>query len=150
MRVQEQSPPLSGITQQTVYQHESHITVWLRTSEDSFILTNTKKAVWSCCLGRVFQHKVILSAPARGAPLTCVAVRSGPAFQTRLVSVVVAGVMAEELVPGPAKLVATKAVVVLVADDPDLVLKLRHRSVMRQLLPLWAGVDHSRMGGFLY
>lgn len=62
--------------------------------------------------------------------LTCVAVRSRPAFQTRLVSVVVTGVMPEELVPGPAKLVATKAVVVLVADDPDLVLELRHRSVM--------------------
>lgn len=62
--------------------------------------------------------------------LTCVAVRSGPAFQTRLVSIVVAGIMPKELIPGPAKLVATKAVVVLVTDDPDLVFKLCHRSVM--------------------
>lgn len=50
-RVQEQRPPFTGITQQTVYQHESHITVVL-TSEDSFIVTNTNTAVWSCRLHR--------------------------------------------------------------------------------------------------
>lgn len=38
--------------------------------------------------------------------------------------------MPEEFVPGPAELVATKAVVVLVTDDPDLVLELGHGSVM--------------------
>ena len=136
--MREQSPPFSGITQQTVYQHESHIIGWLRTSEDSFI-------VWSCCrLARRFHRE------ATSSGLTCVAVRSGPAFQTRLVSIVVAGVMPEELVPGTAKLVAAKAVVVLVAEDPDLVLELRHGSVMGELLPLGAGVDHSRMGSFLY
>lgn len=46
-RVQEQRPPFTGITQQTVYQHESHITAWLPPSEDSFIVTNTNTAVWS-------------------------------------------------------------------------------------------------------
>lgn len=51
-RVQEQRPPFTGITQQTVYQHESHMTAWLLTSEDSFIVTNTNTAVWSCCLHR--------------------------------------------------------------------------------------------------
>lgn len=84
------------------------------------------------------------------AALTSVAVRSGPAFQTGLVSIVVASVMPKELIPGPTKLVAPEAVVVLVTADPDLVLKLCHGSVMRQLLPVRAGVDHARMRRFLY
>lgn len=84
------------------------------------------------------------------AGLTCVAVRSRPAFQTCLVPVVVARVMPEELIPGPTELVAAEAVVVLVTADPDLVLKLGHRTVVSQLLPVRAGVDHARMRGFLY
>lgn len=79
-----------------------------------------------------------------------VAVRSGPAFQTGLVSIVVARIMPEELVSGPTELVAAEAVVVLVTADPDLVLKLGHRAVVSQFLPLRAGVDHAGMRGFLY
>lgn len=56
--------------------------------------------------------------------------------------------MPKELIPGPAKLVAAEAVVVLVAGHPDLVLKLGHRAVVRQLLPVRAGVDHARVRGF--
>lgn len=58
--------------------------------------------------------------------------------------------MPEELIPGPTKLVAAKAVVVLVTADPDLVLKLGYGAVVSQLLPMRAGVDHARMRGFLY
>lgn len=58
--------------------------------------------------------------------------------------------MPEELIPGPTKLVATEAVVVLVTADPNLVLKLGHGAVVGQLLPVRAGVDHAREGGFLY
>ncbi len=56
---------------------------------------------------------------------------------------VVARVMSEELVPGATKLVTAEAIVVLVTDDPDLVLKLGHGAVVSQLLPLRAGVDHA-------
>lgn len=58
--------------------------------------------------------------------------------------------MPEELIPGSAKLVAAKAVVVLVTGDSDLVLKLGHGAVVSQFLPVRAGVDHARMRGFLY
>lgn len=86
------------------------------------------------------------------APLStysCVAVRSGPAFQTGLVSIEVARVMPEEFIPRPTKLVAAKAVVVLVTANPDLVLKLGHEAVVSQLLPMQAGVDHAGMRCFL-
>lgn len=81
---------------------------------------------------------------------SCVAVRSRPAFQAGLVSIVVARIMPKELVSGPAELVAAEAVVVLVAADPDLVLELSDRAVVSQLLPVWTWVDHPRMRGFLY
>lgn len=81
---------------------------------------------------------------------SCVAVRSGPALQTGLVSIVVTCVMPEELIPGPTKLVAAEAVVVLVTADPDLVLELGHGAVVGQLLPMRAGVDHAGVRGFLY
>lgn len=95
----------------------------------------------------------VISTPSdveqRHGSLTSVAVGSRPALQTRLVAVVVAGVMAEELVPRPAELVAPEAVVVLVAADSNLVLELSHQSVVSQLLPVRAGVDHARVRGFL-
>lgn len=58
--------------------------------------------------------------------------------------------MSEELVPGPAELVAAEAVVVLVTADPDLVLELGHGTVVCELLPVRAGVDHPGVRGFLY
>lgn len=81
---------------------------------------------------------------------SCVAVRSGPAFQTGLVSVVVACVMPEELIPGPTKLVAAEAVVVFITADSYLVFELGHGAVVSQLLPIRAGVDHAGVRGFLY
>lgn len=98
---------------------------------------------------RVFRFAGVIFAARRHAWLTCVAVGSRPALQTRLVAVVVAGVVAEELVPRPAELVAAEAVVVLVAADPDLVLELGHEAVVHQLLPVRAGVDHAGVRGLL-
>lgn len=87
---------------------------------------------------------------AISARLTCVAVLSRPAFQAGFVSIVVASIMPEELIPGTTKLVAAETVVVLVTAHPDLVFKLSYGAVVRQLLPLRAGVDHARMRGLLY
>lgn len=58
--------------------------------------------------------------------------------------------MSKELVTWPTKLVAAKSIVVLITADSDLVLKLGHRAVVSQLLPMWAGVYHAGMGSFLY
>lgn len=49
----ETKPPFSEIMQQTVYQHESHITVWLLALEDSFIVINNNQ---NCCLNQYFQY----------------------------------------------------------------------------------------------
>lgn len=78
-----------------------------------------------------------------------VAVRTGPALQARLVAVVVALVVAEEVVSRAAELVAAEAVVVLVAAEADLKVELSHGAVVLQALPLPAGVDHPRVHGFL-
>lgn len=74
-----------------------------------------------------------------------VALWSHPAFQAGLVAVLVAGVVGEEVVPGPAELVAAEAVVVLGAGDADLVLEVRGARVVLECLPLPAGVDHARV-----
>lgn len=74
--------------------------------------------------------------------LTSVAVWPRPAFQARLVSIVVTLVVAEEVVSWPAELVAAKAIVVLITAEADLKIKLSHASVVLQTLPLSAGVDH--------
>lgn len=78
---------------------------------------------------------------------SCVAVRTRPALQTGLVAVVVTGVVAKELVPWSAELVAAEAVVVLVTADPDLVLELADGAVVSEFLPVGAGIDHPRVGG---
>lgn len=57
--------------------------------------------------------------------------------------------MSEELISGSAELVASEAIVVLVTADPDLILKLTNRTVVAELLPLMAGVDHPRVGRLL-
>lgn len=57
--------------------------------------------------------------------------------------------MPKELISGPTKLVAAKAVVVLITADPDLVLKLGHGAVVSQLLPVRAGVDHAGVRSLL-
>lgn len=82
--------------------------------------------------------------------LTCVTVRSRPAFQTCLISIAVARVMSEELVSRPAKLIAAKTVVVLVTNDSDLILELCYGAVVSQLLPVRARVDHARVRRLFY
>lgn len=76
---------------------------------------------------------------------TFVALWSHPALQAGLVAVLVAGVVGEEVVPGPAELVAAEAVVMLGAGDADLVLEVGDPRVVLQRLPLPAGVDHARV-----
>lgn len=152
MRIQKPTPHSLQTTQQTVYQHESQIAVWLLVLEDSFMVINANPTVWSSCLDQYFHFEVMSPITSRchfSRGLTCVAVRSGPAFQTGLVSIEVARVMPEEFIPRPTKLVAAKAVVVLVTANPDLVLKLGHEAIVSQLLPMQAGVDHARMRCFL-
>lgn len=80
---------------------------------------------------------------------TSVTVWPGPAFQARLVAIVVTVIVSKELVSWSAELVATKTVVVLVTADPDLVVELGYGAVVAQLLPMGAGVDHAGMWGFL-
>lgn len=111
--------------------------------EDSLVVTNSS-------LSRAAALISISILKCRHAAFTCVAVRSGPAIQTGLVPIVVACVMPEELIAGPTELVAAEAIIVLVTDDPDLILELGHGAVVSQLLPLRAGVDHAGMRGFLY
>lgn len=61
----------------------------------------------------------------------------------------VALVVAEEVVPRAAELVAAEAVVVLVAAEADLEVELGHGAVVLQALPPPAGVDHPRVDGLL-
>lgn len=75
--------------------------------------------------------------------LTCIALRTRPTFQACLVSVRIAGVVSEELVTWPTELVAAEAVVVFIAGDPDLVVKLGDGAVVGQPLPLSIWVDHA-------
>lgn len=78
-----------------------------------------------------------------------IAVRTRPSFQAGLVAILVTGVMSKELVTWPAELVAAKAVVVFIAGDPDLVLKLSDGAVVGPSLPLSIWVDHARVVRFL-
>lgn len=80
---------------------------------------------------------------------TFVALWSHPAFQAGLVAILVAGVVSEEVVSGPAELVAAEAVVMLCARHADLVLEVGNPHVVLQGLPLPAGVDHARVGRLL-
>lgn len=57
--------------------------------------------------------------------------------------------VAKEVIAGAAELVAAEAVVVLVTAEADLEVELGHDAVVLQALPLAAGVDHSRVDGFL-
>lgn len=79
--------------------------------------------------------------------LTGAAFGASPALQTRLVAVVVAVIVAKEVVSRPAEFVAAEAIVVIVAGDTDLILELRHAAIVFQRLPLSARVDHTRLHG---
>lgn len=81
--------------------------------------------------------------------LTSAALRASPALQARLVAVVVTVIVTEEVVSWPAEFVAAEAVIVIVAGDADLILKLGHGTVVFQRLPLSARVDHPRLHGSL-
>lgn len=78
-----------------------------------------------------------------------VALWTGPALHAGLVSVVVAVVVAEEVVSGPAELVAADSVVVLVAAHANLVRELSDGAVMPQNLPVTVRVNHARLNRLL-
>lgn len=108
---------------------------------DALVTVLALPAIQTLAATRLFTGPM-LSAAALSTD-SCGAVGSGPAFQTCLVPVNVAGVMSKELIARPAKLVAAKSVVMLIAADSDLVLELRDRPVVSQLLPVRTRVDHS-------
>lgn len=82
--------------------------------------------------------------------LTSITVRTRPSFQAGLVSVHVTGVVSKKLITWPTKLVAAESIVVFIAGDPDLVVKLCGMAIVGQPLPLSIRVDHARMVSFLY
>lgn len=77
-----------------------------------------------------------------------VAFEAHPAFQTSFVAILITGVVSKEVVPWPAKLVAAKAIIMLITRDSNLVLKMSNTRILLQGLPLPAGVDHSRVRSF--
>lgn len=79
-------------------------------------------------------------------PLTFFALLAHPAIHAGLVAVLVTGVVAEEVVPGPAELVAGGTVVVLVTAHSDLQLQVCHVAAEVQALPAVLRVDHASMG----
>lgn len=56
-------------------------------------------------------------------------------------------VVAKEVVPWPAELVAAEAKVMLVTSEANLEVELGHGAVVLQLLPLWTWGDHARVDG---
>lgn len=76
-------------------------------------------------------------------PLTSVAFWASPSLQAGLVAIVIAGIVAEEVISGPTELIAAEAKVVLIAGHPNLVLKLSYGAVVFQNLPLTVWVDHA-------
>lgn len=86
----------------------------------------------------------------KAPPLTSVAFWASPSLQAGLVAIVIADIVAEEVISGPTELIAAEAEVVLVAGHPNLVLELSHGAVVFQDLPLTVWVDHARLDRFLY
>lgn len=74
-----------------------------------------------------------------------VTLRAHPAFHARFVAILVTGVVSKEVISGPAKLIAAKAIVVVITGHTDLVLEMGHTCVLLQCLPLPAGVNHARV-----
>lgn len=72
-----------------------------------------------------------------------VALGAHPAFHACLVAILVTGIVAEEVISGPAEFVAAEAIVVVVAGHTDLVLKVGHPRVLLERLPLPAGIYHA-------
>lgn len=79
---------------------------------------------------------------------TFVALETHPAFQASFVAILIAGVVSKEVVPRSAKLVAAKAIIMLIARDSNLVFEVSNAHVLFQGLPLPAGVDHARVRSF--
>lgn len=82
-------------------------------------------------------------APTLGDPLTFFALLAHPAIHAGLVAVLVTGVVTEEVIAGPAELVAGRAVVVLITTHPDLQLQMCHVAAEVQALPAVLRVDHA-------
>lgn len=79
----------------------------------------------------------------RARPHTFVALRARPAFHARFVPVLVTGIVSKEVVSGSAELIAAEAIVIIIADYSDLILKVGNPCIVLQRLPLPAGVDHA-------
>lgn len=108
---------------------------------DALVTVLALPAIQTLAATRLFTGPM-LSAAALSTD-SCGAVRSRPAFQTRLVPVNVARIMSKKLIARSTKLVATKSVIMLITADSDLVLELRNGPVVSQLLPVRTWVDHS-------
>lgn len=89
----------------------------------------------------------LFPSPPRGdGPLTFFALLAHPAIHAGLVAILVTGVVAKEVVPGPAELVAGGTVVVLITAHSDLQLQVCHVAAEVQALPAVLRVDHASMG----
>lgn len=87
---------------------------------------------------------VPISIPTLGdRPLTFFALLAHPAIHAGLVAVLVAGVVAKEVVAGAAELVAGGTVVVLITAHSDLQLQVCHVAAEVQALPTVLRVDHA-------
>lgn len=119
-------------------------TAWMR---NTLITELTLPPIQTLALSRKFTGPMFCTATLSAD--SSAALWTRPALQARLVSIVITLIVAKEVVPWSAELVAAKAIVVLVTAEADLELELSHRAVVIQSLPLPAGVDHPRVDGFL-
>lgn len=110
---------------------------------DAFVTVQALPAILAPAVTWEFARPVLGTAalPANRS----VTLGAHPAFHARFVAILVAGIMPEEVVSGSAELIAAEAVVIVIAGDADLILKVGHPRVLLQGLPLPAGVDHARM-----
>lgn len=72
-----------------------------------------------------------------------VAVGTRPAFHTGFVAILVTGIVSKEIISRSTKLVAAKAIVIVITGHTDLVLKMGDPCVMFQRLPLATGINHA-------
>ena len=79
--------------------------------------------------------------------VTSFAIGTGPAGEADFATVLVADVVAELVVPGPAKLHARGVVVIGVALDADAVRHLGAPAVVRQRVPVPARHQNTRVDG---
>jgi hypothetical protein len=88
-----------------------------------------------------------LGTPTSTCTHTFVTLGTHPAFHASFVAILVTGIVSKEVVSGPTKLIAAKAIVVVITGHTDLILKVGNPCVLLQCLPLPAGVYHARVRG---